>query len=96
MARIPSLEHLEGRWAPNLADDDAVGPKSQGVEDGATPRVSRFLHENLDLIRRRALELRGVLHEVHTVLGPRDFAQEGIHKGGLAGSGAAPDEDVRP
>src|SRR3546814_3193227 len=30
MTRVPGLQHVEGLGSPDLADDDAVGPKAHG------------------------------------------------------------------
>jgi hypothetical protein len=53
----------------------------------ALPRVDRRLDEDLKLVARLALELRGVLDDLHAVFGAfRNRFQESVGEGGLPGS----------
>jgi hypothetical protein len=58
---------LEGAAVADLADDDPVGAEAHRVHDRSLPGVDGGLDQDLDLVRRSALELRVVLDQVHAV-----------------------------
>ena len=93
---VPRLDELEGgRPSPDLADDDPVWPRPERVHDGSLPTVDGFLDEDLELVRRGALELAHVLDDVEPVAGlGRDLVEDGVRESSLAGAGGATDEDV--
>ena len=70
MPGVPRLQELEGRAVAHLADEDPVGPVAHGGHDGVAPGVHRGLHEDLHLVRRLALKLRGVLNDEDAIWSP--------------------------
>ena len=101
MAGVHRLEHLVGLGAPHLADDDAVRTHPQGVDQQVAHRDlagalgahgPRLQAHDVRLLH---LKLRRVL-DGDEPLAVGDLARERVHEGGLAGAGAAADEDVEP
>ena len=101
VAGVHRLQHVERGGVADLADDDAVGAHAQGVADQV---ADRDLALALDV--RRAglephhvvlveLELGGVL-DGDDALVVGDERRQHVERRGLAGAGAAGDEDVEP
>ena len=96
MARIPSLQHVEGFAAPDFPHDDAIRPQPQsrahqiGQRHCAGPRPQRHA------IPRGALQFARVFNQDDPLVACRHFGQQRIGQGGLAGAGATADQDVAP
>ena len=88
VAGVPGLEHIERFGAPDLADDDAVGPQTQrgadevGHANDPGPRPERHR------VRGRALQLPRVFDQDDAFVMPRDFAKQCIGERGLSRAGA--------
>ncbi|MNI67648.1 hypothetical protein D3C73_1232920 [compost metagenome] len=84
MACVPGLEHVERFGAPHLPDYDPVGPKAKGRAhefghaDDARSRAQR------DGVRRRALQLAGVLDEDDPFVEPGHFGEQRVREGRLS------------
>ena len=99
VAGVHGLQHVERLFAADLADDDAVGPHTQGV-DHEIALADRALAFD---VRRPRLEahhvalpqqqLGGVLDR-DDALGVGDEAGQHVQQRRLAGAGAARDDDV--
>ena len=93
------LEHVEGLAAADLADDDAVGAHAQRVADQVAdgdPALALDVGRpglQADDVLLLELEFGGVL-DGDDALAVRDQPGEGVEQGGLAGAGAAGDDDV--
>ena len=101
VAGVHRLQHVEGLGAAALAEDDAVGPHAQRVADqvalgdlaaalqvgrpGLQPDDMRLLQLQLGRVLDRDDALAGVDQPAH-----------GVQQRGLAGAGAAGDDDVQP
>ena len=101
VAGVHRLEHLVRLGAPHLADDDAVGAHAQGIDEEVAhrhlPGSFRADRPGLeaDDVGLLELELRRVL-DGDEALAVRDLPRQGVHERGLAGAGAAGNEDVEP
>ena len=101
VAGVHRLEHVERLGAAALADDDPVGPHSQGVldqvagRDLALPLDVRRPGLHPDDVRLLEPQLGGVLDRRHPfVLG--DEPREGVQQRRLAAARAAGDQHVDP
>ena len=92
---VPGLQEVESLGAADLADDDAVGSEPEGEADERGERERRRGAEE-DGVGRVELELRHLFEDDEAVGAGEggDLAEEGVGEGGLAGAGAAGDEDV--
>ena len=94
MAGAPGLEEIERLGAAHLADRDAVGPQPQRGADEIGERGRAFLGAQRNEVGRGALQLARILDQHHAVAGLGDLGQQRVDQRGLAGRGAAGDEDV--
>ena len=94
MAGAPSLQEVERFRAAHLADRDAVGPQPQRRAHQVGQRRDAVLGAQRHEVRRRALQLAGILDQHDAVGRLGDFGEERIGQRGLAGRGAAGDQDV--
>ena len=100
VAGVHGLEHVQRLAGTTLPDDDPVGPHAQGVADELADRdgalaldVGRARLERHDVLLAE-LELGGVL-DGDDPLVVRDERRQDVEGRGLAGAGAAGDEDVQ-
>ena len=99
VAGVHGLQHVVGLGAADLAHDDAVGPHTQRIAqqlplvDLAAPFQVRGARLQPDHVRLLQLQLRCVL-DGDDALVMRDHAAQGVQQRGLAGAGAAGDQDV--
>jgi hypothetical protein len=100
VAGVHRLEHVERFLAADLADDDAVGPHAQRVDDelaladrALALDVGRPRLEPRDVLLVE-LQLGGVLDR-DDALALGDEAREHVQQRRLAGAGAAADEHVQ-
>ena len=101
VAGVHGLQHVQRLGAADLADDDAIGPHAQRVDDQVA-----LLDRALALdVRRPGLEADDVALPQHQLGGVldgddplafRDEAGEHVQQRRLAGAGAAADDDVQP
>ena len=103
-ALVPGVEggeQLDHLRAAHLADDDPVRSHPQGLADQVVQRQRPGPLEvggaglERDDVRVRRRELGGVLDD-DDPFGRRDQPEQGREDGGLAGAGAAGDEERRP
>ena len=94
MAGAPGLQEIERLGAAHLADRDAVGPKPKRRADEIGERGRAVLGAQRHEVGRGALQLARVLDQHHPVAGLGDLGEERVDQRGLAGRGAAGDEDV--
>ena len=101
VAGVHGLEHVEGLARAALADHDAVGAHAQAVLDQvADGDLAPALDVGRPGLERQhvvlvELELLGVLDGDDALVG-RDERREHVEGRGLAGAGAARDDDVEP
>ena len=99
VAGIHRLQHVEGFFAADLADDDAVGPHAQAVDqqlplaDGAVSfHVGRPGLQADDIL---LLDLQfGRVLNGDQAFGLRDVLREHVEKGRFAGAGTAGNQDA--
>ena len=100
VAGVHGLQHVHGLGSTTLADDDAVGPHTQGVADEV---ADRDLALALDVGRARLqrdhvvlleLELGRVLDGDDALVGG-DGRRQHVQRRRLTGAGTAGDEDVQ-
>ena len=96
MAGAPGLQEIERLGATHLADRDAVGTQPQRGAHEIGQRGHAVLGAQRHEVRRLALQLAGILDQHDAVAGLGDLGQQRIGQRGLAGRGAAGDEDVPP
>ena len=94
MAGAPGLEEVERLGAADLADRDAVGPQPERGADEIGQRGRVILGAQRNEVWRGALQLARILDQHHAVAGLGDLGQQRVDQRGLAGRGAAGDEDV--
>ena len=94
MAGAPGLQQIERFGAAHLADRDAVGPQAQRRAHQIGERGDAVLGAQRHEVRRCALQLAGVLDQHDAIGGLGDLGEQRIDEGGLAGRGAAGDQDV--
>ena len=94
MAGAPSLQQVERFGAADLADRNAVGAQAQRGAHEIGQRDHAVLGAQRHEIRRGALQLARILdqHDAIGCLG--DLGEQRVGERGLAGRGAAGDEDV--
>lgn len=98
MARVEELEQVKRLAAANLAEDDSVGPVTQGSlekipnRDGWQPvlRLPRFKPDKVRLLQ---LNFRRVFDEENSLVVPNEFAED-VEQGRFSCPGAAADKDV--
>ena len=95
MAGAPGLEQVERFGAAHLADRDAVGTQPQRGANEVGERGDAVLGAQRHEVGRGALQLARVLDQDDAVAGLGDLGQQRVGERGLAGRGAAGDEDVR-
>ena len=100
VARVHGLQHVQRLLAAHLAHDDAVGTHTQGVDhqfadvDGAVAfdvGRARFHARHVRLLQPQF----GGVFDGDDALVFRDVAGERVEQRGLAGAGAAADQDVQ-
>ena len=94
MPGAPGLQEIERLGAAHLADRNAVGPQAQRRAHEIGQRGDAVLGAQRHEVRRCALQFAGILDQHHAVVGLGDLGKQRIDEGGLAGRGAAGDEDV--
>ena len=94
MAGAPGLQQIERLRAAHLADRDAVGPQAQRRADEIGERGRAVLGAQRHEVRRGALQLARILDQHDAVAGLGDLGEQRVDQRGLAGRGAAGDEDV--
>ena len=94
MAGTPSFEEVERFGAAHLADRNTVGPKAKRRAHEVGKRGGSILRAQRDQVRRGALQLARILDQHHPVARLGDLGEQCIDQRGLAGRGAAGDEDV--
>ena len=94
MAGAPGLEEIERLGAAHLADRDAVGAQAQRRAHEIGERDDAVLGPQRHEVRREALKFAGVFDQHDPVGGLRDLGEKSVGEGGLAGRGAAGDQDV--
>ena len=94
MAGAPGLQEIERFGAAHLADRDAVGTQAQRGAHEIGQRGDAVLGAQRHEVRRRALQLAGILDQHHAIGGLGDLGEQRVGERGLAGRGAAGDEDV--
>ena len=89
-----AFEKIERFGAADFADRDAVGaqPKRGAHEIGQ--RGDAVLGAERHEIRRQALQLAGILDQHDAIGGFGDLGEQRVGERGLAGRGAAGDQDV--
>lgn len=80
--------------AAHLADGETDGTQAQRGTDEVRQRRDAVLGARGDEVGRRALQLAGILDEDDAVGGLGDLHEERVGKHGLAGRGAAGDQNV--
>ena len=100
VTRVHGLQHVERFLAADFADDDAVGPHTQAVDQQlALPhRAVAFEVGGPGFQTRhvRLLQLQfGRVFDGDDALLARDEAGERVEQGGFAGAGSARDDDVQ-
>ena len=93
MAGVHRLEHVERFFASDFADDDAIGPHTEGVDD-QVPLLHGTFAFNVgrpgfepDDVALAQIELSGVFDRDHTFV-LADEARKDIEQRRLAGAGA--------
>ncbi len=76
MAGVPGLQHVERLAAPDLADDDAVGPEPLSVERTRSLRSTPALVLERDAVGRGAAQLARVLVPDHALVEPRQLGEK--------------------
>lgn len=94
MSGAQGLQQIERLSAAHLADWHAVRPQPQRRGDEIQERRGAVLSAERHKVRHRALQLARILNQHHPVAGLGDLGEERIDQRGLAGRGAAGDEDV--
>ena len=94
MAGAPGLQQVERLGAAHLADRNAVGAQAQRRAHEIGERGDAVLGAQRHEVRRGALQLARVLDQHDAVVGLGDFGEQRVGERGLAGRGAAGDEDV--
>ena len=95
---IQGLQEIEGLHAPDLADEDAIGPVPQRGPDQVADRDGRqpglfaagFEPQQVPHVQ---LQLRGVFDQGHAMCRGHE-RDEGIEERRLSGTGPAADQDV--
>ena len=99
VAGVHRLEHVQRLAAAAFADDDAVRAHAQRVadevadRDGAAALDVRRARLEAHEVRLREAQLGGVLDREDALV-VREVVGEDVEEGGLAGTGAAGDDDV--
>ena len=94
MAGAPGLQKIERFGAAHLTDRDSVGPQPERGAHEVGQRGDAILGAQCHEIWRLALEFAGILDQHDAIGGLCDLRQQRIGERGLAGRGAAGDEDV--
>ena len=101
MAGVHRLQHVERFFAADLADDDAIGPHTQGVDDELSlpdralaldVRRPRLEPDDVALPQRQF----GSVFDRDDAFLVRNEARQRIQQRRLAGAGSARDDDVQP
>ncbi len=94
MAGAPGLQEVERLGTADLADRDAVGAQAQRRADEIGERGDTVRCPQRHQVQRRALQLAGVLDQNDSIARLCHLGEERVDQGGLAGRGAAGDQDV--
>ncbi len=100
VAGVHGLQHVQGFFRANFADDDAVGPHTEGVDD-QLPDVDRADAFHVGRARFHARHVRllqpqfGGVFNGDDALVFRNVGGERVEQGGFAGAGASADQDVQ-
>ena len=94
MAGAPGLQQVERFGAADLADRDAIRPQAQRGANEIGERGDAVLGAQRHEVRRLALQLAGILDQHDAIGGLCDFGEQRVGERGLAGGGAAGDQDV--
>jgi hypothetical protein len=94
MAGAPGFKEVQGLGPAHLADRNTVGPKPKGGTDEVGQRSCAVLGAQRYKVWRGALQLARILDQHHPVAGLGDLGEQRVDQRGLAGRGAAGDEDV--
>ncbi len=94
MAGVLRLQHVECFGAAYLADDDAVRPKPQCRADQGSQQNDAGHGAQRHVVRRGALQFPSVFDQQYLLVEAGDHGEQGVGEGGLAGAGAADDQDV--
>ena len=101
MAGIHGLQHVEGFFSAHLAYNDAVGAHAKAVDQQLT-LVDRSLSFDVGRTGFKAHDVFmaeaefGRIFDGDEALVMPDVLSQDVQKGGLAGAGAAGDEDADP
>ena len=92
---VPQAFRRSSASAPRTSPiGNAVGPQAQRRAHEIGKRGRAILGAQRDEVGRRALQFAGVLDQHDAVAGLGDLGKKRVDQGGLAGRGAAGDEDV--
>ena len=94
MAGAPGLQQVERLGAADFADRNAIGAQAQRGAHEIGQRRHAVLGSERHEVRRDALQLAGILDQHHAIGCLGDLGQQCVGERGLAGRGAAGDQDV--
>ena len=94
MAGAPSLQQIERFGAADFADRDAIRAQAKRGANEIGERRNAVLGPERHEVRRLALQFAGILDQHDAIGSLCDLGQQRIGERGLAGRGAAGDQDI--